>query len=130
MIVRKLSKPGLNTCPILGLERKTRYITTAKFLPFLKNYSGDVESKKLIKANEIKTKWVSGKGEGETSQNYGFFLHAVKEAKLLFFGKRGLYFKNLFFFILGSPCSINAASNKYYNFDYISQQIIYLTPQG
>ena len=97
MIVRKLSKPGLNTCPILGLERKTRYITTAKFLPFLKNYSGDVESKKLIKANEIKTKWVSGKGEGETSQNYGFFYMPLRRQNCSSLGNEVCISKIYFF---------------------------------
>jgi len=49
---------------------------------------------RLIKANKIKTKWVSGKGERETNQNCGdFFSHTVKK-----FGKIALLREMSYFY--------------------------------
>lgn len=65
---------------------------------------------RLIKANKIKTKWVSGKGERETNQNCGdFFSHTVKK-----FGKIVLLWEMSYFYFFKKTilCSIEETLNK------------------
>lgn len=89
MVSTKDESTGVNACSILELERKARFIISAKFSAFLKKIFALCRKQNLIKANKIKTKWVSGKGERETNQNCGYFLRipSKNSVKSFSFGK-------------------------------------------